>query len=41
MGKANHYRPYNDDHDYYLYGFGFRLQPDGRAIVGWVSSDGA
>ena len=40
MGKAIHHRTYNDDHDYYLYGFGFRLQPDARAILGRVGSDG-
>ena len=39
MGKAIHHRTYNDDHDYHLYGFGFCLQPDGRAIVGWVGYD--
>ncbi len=41
MDKAIHHRTYNDDHDYHLYGFGFRLQPDTRAIVGLVGADGA
>ena len=39
MGKAVHHRTYNDDHDYHLYGFDFRLQPDTRAILGRVGSD--